>query len=50
MGIKNPEELNDAEFDKLLAEFLYIRNFDKQFYLSILRQAIKEAFQSNENE
>lgn len=47
MGIKNPEELNDAEFDKLLAEFLYIRNFDKQFYLSILRQAIQEAFNSS---
>lgn len=51
MGVTNPENLNDDEFEKLYNEFLFIRNYDRKFYLSIAKQALAEIFiGTNENE
>lgn len=48
MGVANPEDLNDSEFKKLYNEFLFIRNFDRKFYLSIAKQALAEIFVGTE--
>lgn len=42
MGVSNPDQLNDSDFQKLYNEYLFIRNYDRKFYLSIAKQALAE--------
>lgn len=50
MGVENPEKLSDKKFDQLLAEYAFIRNYDRKFYLSIAKQALAEVLIGNKED
>ena len=41
MKIEHPELLSQDDFYKTYAEFLYIRKMDREFYLSIAKEALQ---------
>lgn len=42
MGVPAPENLSEDEFEIKMNEFIFLRNYDREFYLSIARQALIE--------
>lgn len=50
MGIDSPEKLSLEDRNKHFADFLFLRKYDREFHLSILKQAISEALLGTEED
>ena len=50
MGVPTPENLDEDEFENKMNEYYYIRNYDREFYLSIARQALTEVLIGTKNQ
>lgn len=50
MGVDNPEELSSEDRNKIYADYLFLRRYDRDFQLNILKQAISEALGDTNDE